>query len=32
MWNFTYHNPTKIVFGKGTIADNRRLYALRIPR
>jgi len=21
MWNFTYHNPTKIVFGKGTIAQ-----------
>lgn len=21
MWNFTYHNPVKIVFGKGTIAE-----------
>lgn len=21
MWNFTYHNPVKIVFGKGTISE-----------
>ena len=25
MFNFTYHNPTKIVFGKGTIAELARL-------
>lgn len=28
MWNFTYHNPTKIVFGRGTIAELANL----IPR
>ena len=21
MWNFTYHNPVKIVFGKGAISE-----------
>ncbi|MBN1481139.1 iron-containing alcohol dehydrogenase [candidate division KSB1 bacterium] len=25
MYNFTYHNPTKIVFGKGTIAELKNL-------